>query len=389
MKQGIYIHLPYCLTKCPYCDFNSYGVGTEFPEEEYTSALLKEIDQKGHVVAERDVASVFFGGGTPSLFSASSISKILRKINEYSKLSNGTEITLEINPRTVGLEKLKEFREIGINRASVGIQSFSDRKLEFYGRNSNCEDGKKVLEDINNAGFKNFNIDLIYGSSGETVDEMENDINISLRYGSTHLSAYCLTIEDGTQFGYLYKKGMLKLPEDEVLSKMYSITSEILRSNGYSHYEISNFSRNGKECVQNLIYWNCGTYIGFGAGAHSHIKGDGIQGDWGKRWGNIREPGRYMKNALDGVDTSAFSEILEKENSLNDRLMMGLRLSEGIDLESLSGIYNAEFSVSPIEYLFQDGLLSLDAGKLRITEEGRIYSNILIGKVSDSVLFLN
>ena len=389
MKQGIYIHLPYCLTKCPYCDFNSYGVGTEFPEEEYTSAVLNEIDQKGQVVAERDVASVFFGGGTPSLFSPSSISKILDKINEFSKLRSDMEITLEINPRTVGLEKLKEFRAIGINRASVGIQSFSDRKLEFYGRNSNCEDGKKVLEDINSAGFKNFNIDLIYGSSGETVDEMENDINISLGFGSTHLSAYCLTIEDGTQFGYLYKKGMLKLPADEVLSKMYSITSEILRSNGYSHYEISNFSRNGNECVQNLIYWNCGTYIGFGAGAHSHLKGDGIRGNWGRRWGNIREPGRYMKNALEGIDATAFSEMLEKENSLNDRLMMGLRLSEGIDLEGLCGIYNAEFDISSIENLFKDGLLSLEEGRLRITEEGRIFSNILIGKVSDSVLFLN
>lgn len=389
MDQGIYIHLPYCLTKCPYCDFNSYGVGDEFPEEQYTEAVLREIELKADMLKGREVASIFFGGGTPSLFDPASIGKILDKVKKYCVTNSPVEITLEINPRTVEIERLKDFLAVGINRASVGIQSFSERKLKFYGRNSSSDDGRNVLNDIIKAGFNNFNIDLIYGSTDETIEELKNDISISLEYGSTHLSAYCLTIEDGTQFGYLYKKGMLKLPADDVLSGMYTLTSELLKNNGFSHYEISNFSKEGKECIQNLIYWNCNTYIGFGAGAHSHLKGVGKEEDWGTRWGNIREPGRYMKNAHEGIDTSAFTEKLEKENSLNDSLMMGLRLSGGIEMKHISEFYNTELDTNKINYLFNDGLLSIEDGRLKITEKGRIFSNLLIEKVTDSFVLLN
>lgn len=388
MKLGIYIHLPYCLTKCPYCDFNSYGVGTDFPEEEYTEAILQEIEMQGEFLENRDICSVFFGGGTPSLFKPSSIRMIIDKINSFVNIGKSTEITLEINPRTVELEKLKEFKGIGINRASIGIQSFSDRKLNFYGRNSSSEDGRKVLEDINNSGIRNFNIDLIYGSTNETVDELKDDLKISLEYGSTHISAYCLTIEDGTQFGYLYKKGMLKLPDDELLSEMYSLTSDILVSNGFSHYEISNFSKPGRECIQNLIYWNCDTYIGFGAGAHSHRKGTGQIADWGKRWGNKKNPGSYMNTVMQRGDVAEFTETLEREDSLNDRIMMGLRLSDGIDINSFSKFYNADFNTGKIEYLLDDGLLAIDGSKLRITGKGKIYSNLLIGKVTECVNLL-
>jgi len=389
MKLGIYIHLPYCLTKCPYCDFNSYGVGNDFPEEQYTQSILREIEMQAELLENKEISSVFFGGGTPSLFRPSSIKMILDKINSYIEIKENTEITLEINPRTVELEKLKDFRGVGINRASIGIQSFSDRKLKFYGRNSNSEDGRNVLQDINKSGFKNFNIDLIYGSTNETIDELENDLEISLEYGSTHISAYCLTIEDGTQFGYLYKKGMLKLPEDEVLSEMYVLTSEILNNNGFSHYEISNFSRPGNECIQNLIYWNCDTYIGFGAGAHSHLKGRGDIGGWGKRWGNIKNPGRYMKSTEQREEVTEFTENLEKENSLNDWIMMGLRLSSGIDINLLKETFNAELNSGGINYLFEDGLLNIENEKLKITKDGRIYSNLLISKVTDSINFLN
>ena len=384
MNQGIYIHLPYCLTKCPYCDFNSYGVGNDFPEEEYTRAILSEIDMKGNVLSGGEVTSIFFGGGTPSLFKPESIKKILDKINEYAVIDVKAETTLEINPRTVALEKLKDFRGTGINRASIGIQSFSDRKLNFYGRNSNSEDGIKVLEDIIKAGYKNFNIDLIYGSSNETVGELKRDLEITLGFGSSHVSAYCLTIEDGTQFGYLFKKGLLKLPEDAVLSEMYTLTSEILGNNGYSHYEISNFSKTGSECKQNLIYWNCGNYIGFGAGAHSHLKGDGQDGDWGKRWGNLRNPGRYIETACSGGEVAGFTEDLDKETALNDRLMMGLRLSEGIVLADIKKEYGKEIDSDKISYLLKDGLMKIEQGKLKITKEGRIYSNLLIEKVSSA-----
>jgi len=389
MKLGIYIHLPYCLTKCPYCDFNSYGVGEDFPEEQYTKAILSEIDMQLELLEKKEVSSIFFGGGTPSLFKPSSIELVLDKINSYMKIKKETEITLEINPRSVELEKLNDFRGVGINRASIGIQSFSDRKLKFYGRNSNSEDSRKVLEDINKSGFKNFNIDLIYGSTNETLTELENDLDIALEYGSTHISAYCLTIEDGTQFGYLYKKGLLKLPDDEVLSEMYTLTSEMLVKNGFTHYEISNFSKLGNECVQNLIYWKCDTYIGFGAGAHSHLKGYGEMGKWGKRWGNIKNPGKYMNNAINMGNVAEFMEDLDRENAINDKIMMGLRLSDGVDIENLSDIYNAEFNFNNLNHFFEEGLLEFIDGELKITKEGRIFSNLLIEKVTESLKLLN
>jgi oxygen-independent coproporphyrinogen-3 oxidase len=167
------------------------------------------------------------------------------------------------------------------------------------------------------------------------------------------------------------------------------LTSEILNKKGFTHYEISNFSKPGNECIQNLIYWNCDTYIGFGAGAHSHLKGCGQFGDWGKRWGNIKNPGRYMNSVEQMGNVAEFVENLEKENSINDWIMMGLRLSDGIDISSFSEIYNAELNSDKINYLFEDGLLKIKDGKLKITKDGRIFSNLLIEKVTECVSLLN
>lgn len=240
---GVYIHLPYCMKKCPYCDFNSYGVGEDFPEKEYIDSLIKEIDLNSNLFKDRVFDTVFFGGGTPSLFSPKSVSEIINKLVKVSCLSSSTEITLEINPKTSDLAKLKDYYSLGVNRASVGIQSFSNRKLRFYGRLNTSDEGEKTLEDVKSAGFENFNLDLIYGSRLETIEELKNDLKKAFNFEPAHISAYCLTIEDGTEFGSLYRQGKLKLPEDEVLSDMYRLVSDLVQSEGYEHYEISNFSR--------------------------------------------------------------------------------------------------------------------------------------------------
>ena len=354
---GVYIHLPYCLTKCPYCDFNSYGVGINFPENEYVSTLLKEIDLSSELLSGRIVDSIFFGGGTPSLFSPDNIYKIINKISTIAKLSTHSEITLEINPKTSDLTKLKHFYDSGINRASIGIQSFSERKLEFYKRLNTPREGEEALEDVSEAGFKNFNIDIIYGSSEETIEELENDLKKSMHYHPTHISAYCLTIEDGTEFGNLYKQGKLKLPEDSFLSEMYQKVSDILSASGFEHYEISNFSKPGYECSHNLKYWKSQDYLGFGAGAHSHI----ISSDnpWGLRWANIRTPSTYIKSLGEDVLPIASKEVLSLEKSLEDKLLMGLRLSRGVNIKKLCEKYGMQFNYRKIEYLIEDKFIDL------------------------------
>ena len=383
MSLGIYIHLPYCLTKCPYCDFNSYGVGEDFPEDEYTRSILQEIELYSTYLSGCEVDTVFFGGGTPSLFKPRNIKKIIDKIAGISELKEEAEITLEINPRTADRYKLAEFKICGVNRTSIGIQSFSERKLKFYGRLNSPQDALSVLWDIRDIGFENFNIDLIYGSTDETLDEHCNDIEMALGMNPTHISVYCLTIEDGTLFGKLYKKGMLRLPSDEQLSDMFDLSHKTLENYGYSHYEISNFSIPGSECRHNLIYWHCGDYLGFGAGAHSHMK-QGSFGPWGKRWGNIKNPAAYMKQVSNGSAPYEFTEELSRYESLRDKMLMGLRLSEGIDYEDLKNYYNASFFKERLSHLVEDGLIDISGCQLRITDLGRIYSDRLIGLVSDS-----
>jgi len=388
MSLGIYIHLPYCLTKCPYCDFNSYGVGDKFPEEDYTTAILCEIDLYAELLNSNYISTIFFGGGTPSLFKHENIEKIIYRLSEHSTFEEDIEITIEINPKTADYDKLKRFKDIGINRISVGIQSFSERKLKFYGRLNSPEQGMEVLGDISDAGFKNFNLDLIYGSTSESMDELRRDIEISLGFNTTHISAYCLTIEDGTQFGDLYKKGLLTLPDDDVLSDMFDLTSSLLSVNGFQHYEISNFCRPGYECRHNLIYWDCGSYIGFGAGAHSHLNKENFS-PWGTRWANIKNPKKYMNAIERNRNKLEFEESLTRKESITDRLLMGLRLKRGVDIEQFQNTYRAAFDENKLRNYIEDERIEVSNGVLKITEKGRIYSNELIYKAIESLELLN
>ena len=388
MNLGIYIHLPYCLTKCPYCDFNSYGVGDNFPQEDYTSAVLHEIDFYSGYLSQNSVSTIFFGGGTPSLFDPKSIDKMIKKVGEYTNLSEDVEISIEINPKTVNLEKISHFKDIGINRVSLGIQSFSERKLKFYGRLNSPEEGKEVLRDVSNSGFKNFNIDLIYGSAGESLDELERDIDISLEFNMTHMSAYCLTIEDGTRFGNMYKKGLLRLPGDNLLSEMFTLTNKLLTQNGFEHYEISNFCKLGYECRHNLIYWKCENYIGFGAGAHSHTNNERCS-LWGKRWANLKNPKKYMEAMKNNRTAHEFTEILTREESLTDTLIMGLRLKNGLEVKQIEKKYRAVLDQDKLRNLIEDELIKISYGSLRITDKGRIFSNELIRKAVESFEFLD
>ncbi len=377
---GVYVHIPYCLTKCPYCDFNSYGTNGNFPEDDYLCALEREIENFRGVIEGRQISTVFFGGGTPSLLKPESIGMVMGRLASMASLSPTAEVSLEVNPRTADREKLISLMLLGVNRISVGVQSFSHRKLDFYGRSMVPDDCARTLADVRDAGFHNYNLDLIYGSSQETREEFENDIRTALSFSPTHISAYCLTIEPGTEFATLLRRGKLFVPDDSVLAGFMRSARQILEAEGYGNYEISNFARQGYECRHNLIYWNCHDYVGVGAGAHSHIRSGGEEG-WGRRWSNVRNPELYMKRIAGKGNAVCASYDLSRATALEDTLLMGLRLSQGVGIADVKKRFGCEPDTCALEYLESDGFILTDDGRLRITAKGRMFTDELVARV--------
>lgn len=385
MSFGVYVHIPYCVKKCPYCDFNSYGVGKRIPEREYTEAILKELDLYRELIEGSPLSSIFFGGGTPSLFSPESIGKIISNVLEVTSPLSSIEVSLEINPKTVGLEELKGLRDVGVNRISVGVQSFSEIKLKLLGRINTSDDNRRILEDVIKAGFENFNLDLMFGVSFETLDEWGADLEKALGFNMTHISPYCLTIEDDTEFGMLYSVGKLPLPDEDTLTDMLFFTSDFLEDAGYRQYEISNYAKPGFECRHNLLYWKGESYLGLGAGAHSHISSDRFD-HWGNRWANLKNPDVYMKTVLDERKPLAFTESLQREEALEDKVLMGLRLQEGISLTNIKERFGRKLRSDKLDPLLANGFIEFSDNSLRLSKKGMLLSNELIIRVLDSLV---
>ena len=279
---SLYIHIPYCIHKCPYCDFNSHVVAA-IPETQYTDVLLRELVSCGASVdwQGRTVQSIFFGGGTPSTFKPGSIDKILACTAATFPIQADCEITLEANPGTVDRDHFFGYRAAGVNRISVGVQSFQPRLLKFLGRIHSADEARNALEVVRRAGFDNFSLDLIYANPNQTLRELEADIDAALEFQPPHLSAYNLTFEEGTPFHHEYRCGRLtSLTEDEEIAMAEMIEAKF-RAAGLLRYEISNYARPGCHSRHNVNYWHSGDYLGIGAGAHSYIRG---------RRRNMREP---------------------------------------------------------------------------------------------------
>jgi len=386
MNIALYIHIPYCIKKCPYCDFNSYGVGNKIPGNLYTNSLLNEIDLYRDTIKNCNINSIFFGGGTPSLFSADNIDKIINKINDLSFINKDIEVTIEVNPKDADLDKLNSYYQIGINRISLGVQSFSQKKLDFLGRLNTPQDNIETINNINAAGIKNFNIDLMYGISNESLDEWNNDLKITIGFLPNHISAYCLTIESGTEFHKRLKNGNLSLPSDDYLSILIQHTSDYITSNGYKHYEISNYSLPGYESAHNTSYWRSQNYLGLGAGAHSHLKDHGT-GKWGIRFSNIKNPSRYMNMVDKGLTAIDSYEELTRIQAFEDDLMMSIRLLDGFNIEYMQTKYNVEFNITEMEYLFSDNYLIKRSDHICLDKNGVPLSDYLISKLLDNTIF--
>lgn len=315
MVKGIYIHIPFCLNKCNYCDFLSFKSSEEM-REKYIDYLIKEIK----MYPEIEFESVYFGGGTPSILSTQQIERVISSL----RISKNAEVTLEVNPKTVTLEKLKELRKIGINRVSIGVQSFKEENLKLLGRMHNSKDAKEVYSWAREAGFENISLDLMFSLPNQTKEDLKEDLEVLFKLHPEHFSIYSLIWEEGTVFFEKLKKGELKETENEVEAEMFELIIREAKKNGYVHYEISNFSLPKKEAIHNTRYWKNEEYIGVGLGASGYYK-------------NIRYKNCLKFNDYYGIIDSNELPIFEKEKVEEEekeiyRYILGLRLlKEGIE----------------------------------------------------------
>jgi putative oxygen-independent coproporphyrinogen III oxidase len=374
---SLYIHIPYCVSKCPYCDFNSHVV-QEIPERDYTDALLRELEHYGNLDdwRGRTVQSIFFGGGTPSTFKPASIGKLLAWVAATFPIVADCEITLEANPGTVDSDKFFGYRDAGVNRISVGVQSFQPRILKFLGRVHSADEARKALQVVHRAGFDNFSFDLIYANPGQTLAELEADLDEALEFNAPHLSAYNLTFEEGTPFHHEYRSGRMKsLSEDEEVAMAELIEDRLLAA-GLQRYEISNYAQPGRRSRHNVNYWRYGDYLGLGAGAHSY-RTTGSNEFAGRRWSNEKNPGRYMTQVNQANRAVVEREEIDFNKAAGEFMFLGLRMTEGISINA----FRARFDKSTHEIFPQisdwiDGeLLEEKRGFLRFTRKGLLVAN--------------
>ncbi len=370
---SLYVHIPYCEAKCPYCDFNSYAAAT-WPEERYAGALIDELRAYAGVAPWHGatVATIFFGGGTPSRFRPATIAAVLDAVAATYPLAADVEITLEANPGTVERARLAGFRSVGINRLSFGIQSFQPALLTTLGRIHTADDSRAAITAARAAGFDNLNLDLIFAVPGQTHAMCAADVAEVVRYGPEHVSAYNLTYEPSTPFHTRRARGeLLPLGEDDELW-MYQHVRATLDDAGYRQYEISNFARPDRAARHNQSYWRGIPYLGVGAGAHSYADTPG----WGRRWSNERLPERYIA-AVGSGNAVGGGEDLSYETAAGEFVFLGLREHAGIDPAAFHARFGRSVeAVFPIVATFcADGLLARRDGRLALSERGLLVAD--------------
>jgi len=367
---SLYIHIPWCARKCPYCDFNSHELRGTAPEERYVSALIADLEQALPDLWGRRVYTVFFGGGTPSLLSAQAIDTILGAVRSRLSLAADAEITLEANPGTVEAAKFRDFRAAGINRLSLGIQSLDPRRLRALGRIHDDTEAIRAIE-LACQHFENFNLDLMYGLPGQGVPEARTDIAQVLAWQPPHVSAYHLTIEPNTYF----HRFPPELPDVDTAAQMQDAVEEVLRDAGYRHYETSAFARPGKQSRHNLNYWTFGDYLGIGAGAHSKLSFPGRV----ERSMRIKHPERYMEGAERGAALQERHDVRPGDIGF-EFMMNALRLAEGFAvrlLEERAGVPLTAV-LDRLEAAERRGLIERDHARVRATLLGRRFLNDLL-----------
>jgi putative oxygen-independent coproporphyrinogen III oxidase len=368
---GVYIHWPFCLSKCPYCDFNSHVRREPIDEARYVRAFTAEIAATAARVPGRTVSSIFFGGGTPSLMQPSTVGAILDAIAQHWGVADDAEITLEANPTSVEATRFRGYRAAGVNRVSLGVQALDDRVLAELGRMHTAREALDAVG-VARAIFDRTSFDLIYARPRQTPQEWASELKRALTEAGDHLSLYQLTIEADTPFATLHAAGKLKTPDDDTARALYDTTQEICAAHGLPAYEISNHARPGGECRHNLIYWRMHEYAGIGPGAHGRLNIGGLD-DGGARHATVTEkrPESWLMRVEASGHGVVTDEVLTREEISDEFLLMGLRLAEGIDMARFAALSGRALDPVRIAALLEHGLVETAGdGRLRVTLPG-------------------
>lgn len=373
---GLYIHIPYCRTKCQYCSFLSYPC--HIGEPDYLDALTRRMrDMAGYPwFKKRRFASIFIGGGTPTIYDGASLVLLLNACFDNFKFIDQPEVSIESNPNTISLAKLQQCHDAGVNRLSIGVQAFDDRLLSILGRSHSAQDAIKAVSAARQAGFDNINLDLMYGLPGQKVTDWQETLKSAISLAPEHLSMYQLSVDEGTPFAELHRQNRLSLPDDDKIIEMEDFTYTFVDKHGYIRYEISNFGKKGYFCRHNINYWRNGSYLGLGAGAVSCFSG--------LRLTNTDDLALYMEMADKGQDAFADGEALSNEASFRESVIMGLRMLRGVSLSELRcryGIDPREYYGERLRLFLEQDLIYLDDDCLRLTTKALPVANQILSEL--------
>lgn len=371
---SFYVHIPYCVKRCGYCDFNTYtpselreGGTLETVSYDYIDAVLRELDI-AYAQAPGTVPTIFFGGGTPSLLPARDLGRVISAINDRWEVSVDCEITLEANPDTVDAQKLQELREVGFNRVSFGMQSSMPHVLKVLDRTHNPESVARVVGEARSAGFVSISLDLIYGTPGESLADWRASVEAALALGVDHLSAYALIVENGTKLAAQIKRGEFSMPNDDLMADMYLLVDELCARSGLPWYELSNWSKPNHESRHNVAYWKNSNWWGLGPGAHSHLNGT--------RWWNMKHPTAYKDALLNLRSPVQEREILTPQQISDEKAMLSIRMNYGIFLSALTSE-----QIARVEGYRESGHLNKSRwreGSLQLTPQGRLIADRIV-----------
>ena len=367
---GLYIHIPYCIHKCGYCDFNSHPIKQD-EMDHYIDALVVEMKHYAKIYTNTNIIkTIFLGGGTPTTLNPFQLERILKEcVNEFTIASNA-EITIEANPATVGIELMKSIRTMGYNRISIGVQSFDKAELKLLDRAHGPKEIHSTVDCARKAGFDNLSLDLMFAVPNQSLSSWENNLNKALEKNPEHLSTYNLTIEQGTAFSKLQSNGKLIMPDDGHQLELYKKTIERLTKKGFHHYEISNFARQGKECKHNITYWENTNTLGLGAGASSYMNGT--------RFKNINLPAHYIRQVKEKKIAVEHSETLELRQAMGETIMLGLRLLQGISIHQFEKRFQISFIKlfrNIISALKEKELVIIEKDYLRLSQKGLFWAD--------------
>lgn len=369
VKSACYIHIPFCDHKCIYCDF--YSIITSDNIQPFLNSLKKEINYYANKYSHnRELISIYFGGGTPSLMEPEYISDIILIVKKNFKVSDDAEVTLETNPGTVSLKKLKDFRSAGINRISIGIQSFDDSDLKFLTRIHNSETAIQTVIDAELAGFENISLDLIFNLPGQSKRKWIKNLEQAIRLPIKHISAYSLILERGTILNKMVLDGKVKIQDADYDAELYETTIDFLTSNGFYQYEVSNFAKPGYECIHNNAYWHYIDYLGFGTSAHSFLHSS--NGSAGRRWWNYSSLKMYINAIEKKGDAVSGAEKLSLEEELSEYVMLALR-SSGLNKEKFTNRFGDAWlkdKSSYFELLKKEDYVLMNNGNIKLTSKG-------------------